>query len=77
MSDAKYIGLDVHQGTISVALLDSNGKLVMEAIQADAHEGEQVDFELLEEVQVTGVVVVRISRSGNRRWIAEMLLTAI
>jgi hypothetical protein len=27
MNDAKYIGLDVHQATISVAVLDSTGKL--------------------------------------------------
>jgi transposase len=32
MNDAKYIGMDVHQATISVAVLDSGGKLVMEAI---------------------------------------------
>jgi Transposase len=32
MNEAKYIGLDVHQATISVAVLDSAGKLVMEAI---------------------------------------------
>jgi len=32
MNDAKYIGLDVHQATISAAVLDSAGKLVMECI---------------------------------------------
>jgi transposase len=32
VSDAKYIGLDVHQATISAAVLDSTGKLVMESI---------------------------------------------
>ena len=32
MNDTKYIGLDVHQATISVAVLDSAGKLVMEAL---------------------------------------------
>ena len=32
MNDAKYIGLDVHQATISVAVRDSAGKLVLEAI---------------------------------------------
>jgi len=32
MNDAKYSGLDVHQATISVAVLDSAGTLVMEAI---------------------------------------------
>jgi hypothetical protein len=32
MNDAKYIGLDVHQATISVAVRDAAGKLAMEAI---------------------------------------------
>jgi hypothetical protein len=32
MSQEKYIGMDVHQATISVAVLDSQGKLVMECI---------------------------------------------
>ncbi len=32
MNDAKYIGMDVHQATISVAVRDSHGNLVMEAI---------------------------------------------
>jgi hypothetical protein len=32
MNDAKYLGLDVHQATISAAVLDSAGKLVMEAM---------------------------------------------
>ena len=32
MNDEKYIGLDVHQVTIVVAVLDSTGKLVMESI---------------------------------------------
>ena len=32
ISADKYIGMDVHQATISVAVLDSTGKLVMESI---------------------------------------------
>jgi transposase len=32
MTDAKYIGLDVHQATISAAVMDSTGKLMMESI---------------------------------------------
>jgi hypothetical protein len=32
MNDVKYIGLDVHQATISAAVLDSTGKLVMESV---------------------------------------------
>jgi hypothetical protein len=32
MSQEKYIGMDVHQATISVAVADSRGKLIMESI---------------------------------------------
>jgi hypothetical protein len=32
MNDARYIGLDVHQATISVTVRDSRGNLVIEAI---------------------------------------------
>jgi hypothetical protein len=32
VNDEKYIGLDVHQATISVAVMDSKGKVVMESI---------------------------------------------
>ena len=30
MNHAKYIGMDVHQATISVAVIDGTGKLIME-----------------------------------------------
>jgi transposase len=32
MSQEKYIGMDVHQATVSVAVMDSRGKLIMEGI---------------------------------------------
>ena len=32
MDTAKYIGMDVHKETVSIAVLDSSGKLVMESI---------------------------------------------
>lgn len=32
MDSKKYIGMDVHQATISVAVRDGDGKLVMESI---------------------------------------------
>jgi hypothetical protein len=32
MDSEKYIGLDVHQATIVVAVMDSTGKLIMESI---------------------------------------------
>ena len=33
-STTKYVGMDVHQSTISVAVLDAEGKLVMQSILA-------------------------------------------
>ena len=32
MNQEKYIGMDVHQATISVAVMDSCGKMIMECI---------------------------------------------
>ena len=32
MSQEKYIGMDVHQATISVAVMDGGGKLIMECL---------------------------------------------
>ena len=32
MNQEKYIGMDVHQATISVAVMDSSGKLIMECL---------------------------------------------
>ena len=32
MNQEKYVGMDVHQATISVAVMDSKGKLIMECI---------------------------------------------
>src|ERR1043166_10345941 len=42
VNSEKYIGLDVHQATISVAVMDSRGKIVMESIletKARNHSG--------------------------------------
>ena len=43
MNSEKYIGLDVHQATISVAVLDSTGKLVMESILVRDFSTAQVE----------------------------------
>jgi hypothetical protein len=32
MSQEKYIGMDVHQATISAAVMDGQGKLIMECL---------------------------------------------
>jgi hypothetical protein len=43
MNSIKYIGLDVHQSTISVAVLDTDGKLVMQSVIA-THASAILDF---------------------------------
>jgi transposase len=32
MNSSKYVGMDVHKATISVAVLDASGKLIMESV---------------------------------------------
>ena len=44
MNDAKYIGLDVHQATISAAILDSTGKLVMESVLSESGNAEALHW---------------------------------
>jgi hypothetical protein len=34
MNSVKYVGLDVHQSTISVAVLNGEGKLIMQSVLA-------------------------------------------
>ena len=39
MTKHKYVGLDVHQATTSIAVLDSNGKLLLQsAVQTSSQE---------------------------------------
>ena len=42
MNSVKYVGLDVHQSTISVAVLDADGKLVMQSVIATHVRGKSV-----------------------------------
>ena len=59
MNDTKYIGLDVHQATISAAVLDSTGHLVMESIL------ETKAATILQFVQgLRGSVQVTLQRTG-------------
>src|SRR6266567_3290561 len=43
MSQEKYIGMDVHQATISVAVMDAGGKLIMECL-LETKAGTIVEF---------------------------------
>jgi transposase len=68
MNDTKYIGLDVHQATISVAVLDSAGKLVMEAILETKAET------ILQFIQgLRGSVRVTLEEGTCAAWLHDML----
>src|SRR5579872_1686794 len=68
MNQEKYIGMDVHQATISVAVMDSNGKLIMECIletKADT---------ILEFVHgVRGTVSVTFEEGTAAAWLHDLL----
>src|SRR6266852_3640807 len=64
MESVKYIGLDVHQSTISVAVLNSEGKLLMQSViatQATAvlksgNKSDQIDARKLAELLRAGML---------------------
>jgi hypothetical protein len=37
MNSKKYIGMDVHQATISIAVMDSRGNVVMDSVIQGGH----------------------------------------
>jgi hypothetical protein len=43
MNSKKYIGMDVHQATSSIAAMDSSGKVVMDSV-IETKTGTIVDF---------------------------------
>ena len=68
MNDAKYIGLDVHQATISAAVLDSNGHLLMECVL------ETKAATILQFVQgLRGSVQVTLEEGTCAAWLHDLL----
>src|SRR5438034_2516530 len=68
MSQEKYIGMDVHQATISVAVLDSRGKLIMECIL------ETKAATILEFVQgLRGSLSVTFEEGTSAAWLHDLL----
>ena len=68
LNDAKYIGLDVHQATITVAVRDSAGKLMIEAILFAAPRNTETNTENLCKCTVLSVLQAHIwyvSRSAT------------
>lgn len=69
MNGAKYIGLDVHQATTVAAVIDSNGKLVMEAIL------ETKAATILQFIRgISGEVHVTLEEGTCAAWLHDLLL---
>src|SRR6266581_2645890 len=68
MNQEKYIGLDVHQATISVAIMDSSGKLIVESIL------ETKAATILEFVQgLRGSLSVTFEEGTSAAWLHDLL----
>ena len=68
-STIKYIGMDVHQSTISVAVLDAEGKLVMQSILA-THAAAILDFVH----GVRGTLQVTFEEGTQSAWLYDLLV---
>jgi Transposase len=68
MRQEKYIGMDVHQATISVAVMDSRGKLIMECIL------ETKAATILEFIQgLHGSLSVTFEEGTSAAWLHDLL----
>jgi transposase len=69
MNQAKYVGMDVHQATISIAVLDSAGNLVMESI-IETKAATIVQF-----IQgLRGSLFVTLEEGTSAAWLHDLLL---
>jgi transposase len=67
-SNLKYIGMDVHQATISIAVLDATGKLVMESII------ETKAATILEFIHgLRGTLWVTFEEGSSAAWLYDLL----
>ncbi|GAC1434826.1 MAG: hypothetical protein NVS1B11_22580 [Terriglobales bacterium] len=68
MSQEKYIGMDVHQATISVAVMDAKGKLMMECLL------ETKAATILEFIQgLRGTLAVTFEEGTSAAWLHDLL----
>src|SRR5271169_826259 len=68
MKQEKYIGMDVHQATISVAVMDSNGKLIMECVL------ETKPATILEFIRgLRGSLSVTFEEGTSAAWLHDLL----
>ncbi len=68
MSQEKYIGMDVHQATISVAVMDAHGKLLMECLL------ETKAATILEFIQgLHGTLSLTFEEGTSAAWLHDLL----
>src|SRR6202171_593522 len=68
VNSEKYIGLDVHQATISVAVMESSGKLIMECIL------ETKAATILEFIAgLRGTLSVTFAEGTSAAWLHDLL----
>src|SRR5271167_3141893 len=72
MDNIKYIGLDVHRDTISVAVLNAEGKLVMQSVVA-THASAILDF--LHGVR--GTLHVTFEEGTHSAWLYDLLVRRV
>jgi transposase len=72
MESVKYVGLDVHRDTISAAVLDQNGKLVMQLILA-THAAAVLDFLR----GLRGSVHVTFEEGTHSAWLHDLLVRRV
>src|ERR1700726_179107 len=68
MSQEKYIGMDVHQATISVAVMDASGKLIMECLL------ETKAATIVEFIQgLHGTLALTFEEGTSAAWLHDLL----
>src|SRR5260370_804820 len=68
MSQEKYIGMDVHQASISVAVMDARGKLIMECLL------ETKAATILEFIQgLRGTLALTFEEGTSAAWLHDLL----
>lgn len=68
MSQEKYIGMDVHQATVSVAVMDAQGKLIMECL-LETEAGTIVQFVR----GLPGNVSLTFEEGTSAAWLHDLL----
>jgi transposase len=72
MNSIKYVGLDVHQSTISIAVLNAEGKLVMQSVIA-THSRTIVEFP----EGLRGTIYLTFEEGNYSAWLYDLVLRRV